>query len=78
MEETRGLGVNYVLDFSGKGLSLKTKQFIINCMGLNSVWVVHTPEFQLDPPQSKLLYYKNSSVCFSNYECYGEMGLKMG
>jgi hypothetical protein len=44
------------------------KKSIISLLGVNSKWVVvQNPNVQLDPPDCKLLFYKNSSLefCFS-------------
>lgn len=60
MEETRGLGVDHIVDCSESALPNRD---IIKCLSINGTWITDSP-IQLDPPESKMLLYKNASISF--------------
>lgn len=69
LSETGGLGVNYVLDFSDTHTN-SGKKAVIDCLAIRGKWGIRNRLFQLDPPESFLLFMRNACVCFFNEESW--------
>lgn len=77
LQETAGLGVSHILDYS-EIHTTTMKNTMINCLRVNGRWCVTNPYFQLDPPESTLLFMRNASLSFLNHECWVESGIEHG
>ncbi|CAG9311015.1 unnamed protein product [Blepharisma stoltei] len=77
IQETGGLGVNHILDFS-LSHSAEHKINIISCLGLRGKWCICDPNLQLDPPESYQLYMRNSSLCYFNEDIWTHNGVEHG
>lgn len=73
LSETGGLGVNYVLDFSDTHTN-NTKKGVIDCLAIRGKWGIRNPLFQLDPPESFLLFMRNACICYFNEDSWPNNG----
>lgn len=76
MEITNGLGYDLILDFSGSMEMMKRQ-----CLKLSSFYGIIATSYQdmqLDPPESKFLNQKCSTITFINYQTLLESGLHDG
>ena len=75
LSETGGLGVNHILDFS-LGHNSTSKKAILDCLAIRGKLAIRNPDFQLDPPESQILYLKSSSICYFNENSWAYNGLE--
>jgi hypothetical protein len=75
LSETGGLGVNHVLDFSTSHSS-SVKKAVLDCLSIRGKWALKNTEFQLDPPETSILFLKNASISFFNENSWPYNGIE--
>lgn len=73
MEETGGLGVDFIIDNGASRLaepkenhdqSTSLNYEMISCLGSFGKWVTMRSDLQLDPPDSSELFLRSGTICF--------------
>ena len=75
--KTNNLGCNVVLDFD-LSHTTEQKRKMIECLSPGGRWIVADGKIQLDNPEIKCLFLKNTSVNFLFEDSYGIYGLELG